>query len=143
MANILFSVSGCMNLPLIKHGYHKDKFSNGSIVIFSLLKIKATIIFIIIWDFSMFYQIFLSPQVEWCVIVTYKHGIYELPYELRNHLRLRILRNQEISGKFLIFIEWWPVLSLPAKMKILLILVKSSWEREIKPFPLCAMSREN
>ena len=41
------------------------------------------------WDFSMFYQIFLSPQVKWCAIITYKHGIYELP----NDLRLRKLGN--------------------------------------------------
>ena len=30
----------------------------------------------------MFYQIFLSPQVERYAIITYKHGIYELPHEL-------------------------------------------------------------
>ena len=35
--------------------------------------------------------------------ITYKHGIYELPHELSNDLRLRILGNQEISGKFLNF----------------------------------------
>ena len=28
----------------------------------------------------MFYQIFLSLQVKRCAIITYKHGIYELPY---------------------------------------------------------------
>ena len=39
----------------------------------------------------MFYQIFLSPQVKRWAIVTYKHGIYELPHELPNDLRLRIL----------------------------------------------------
>ena len=27
--------------------------------------------------------IFLSPQVKRCVIITYKHGIYELPNDLR------------------------------------------------------------
>ena len=54
----------------------------------------------------MFYEIFLSPQVEWWAIITYKHGIWELPHELRNNLRLRILENFEISGKCLNFIEW-------------------------------------
>ena len=39
----------------------------------------------------MFYQIFLSPQVKRCAIVTYKHGIYELPQELPNDLRLGIV----------------------------------------------------
>ena len=37
----------------------------------------------------MFYQIFLSPQVKRWAIITYKHGIYELPQELQNDLRLR------------------------------------------------------
>ena len=35
----------------------------------------------------MFYQIFLSPQVKRCAIITYKHGIYELPNELPNELK--------------------------------------------------------
>ena len=41
----------------------------------------------------MFYQIFLSPQVKRCAIITYKHSIYELPHELPNDLRLRKLGN--------------------------------------------------
>ena len=44
----------------------------------------------------MFYQIILSPQVKRWGIITYKHGIYELPRELPNNLRLRILGNEEI-----------------------------------------------
>ena len=44
----------------------------------------------------MFYQIFLSQQVKRCAIITYKHGIYEFPYELPNDLRFRILVNKEI-----------------------------------------------
>ena len=31
----------------------------------------------------MFYQIFLSSQVKRCAIITYKHGIYELPKRLK------------------------------------------------------------
>ena len=53
----------------------------------------------------MFYQILLSPPVKRWAIITYKHGIYELPHELPNDLRLRTLRNQEISGKDLNLIE--------------------------------------
>ena len=34
----------------------------------------------------MFYQMFFSPQVKRCTIITYKQGIYELPHELRNNL---------------------------------------------------------
>ena len=41
----------------------------------------------------MFWQIFLSPQVKRYAIITYKHGIYELPHELPNDLRLRKLGN--------------------------------------------------
>ena len=40
----------------------------------------------------MFYQIFLSPQVKRRAIITYKHSIHELPHELSNDLKLRILR---------------------------------------------------
>ena len=41
----------------------------------------------------MFYQIFHSPQVKRRVIITYKHGIYELPQERPKDLSLRILEN--------------------------------------------------
>ena len=36
---------------------------------------------------------FLSPQVKQSVIVIYKYGIQQLPYELPNNLKLRILGN--------------------------------------------------
>ena len=54
-------------------------------------KIFQKILVIIFWDFLMFYQIFFSPQVKRSVIINNKHDIYELPHELRNDLRLRIL----------------------------------------------------
>ena len=47
----------------------------------------------------MFYQIFLSPQVKRWAVITYKQGMYELPHELPNDLRLRISGNKEILGK--------------------------------------------
>ena len=50
---------------------------------------RPTIIFIIFWDFLTFYQIFFSPQVKRCACITCKHGIHELP----NDLRLTILGN--------------------------------------------------
>ena len=53
----------------------------------------------------MCYQIFLSAQEKRCAIITYKHSIHELPQELRNDLRLRILGNEEILGKCLNFLE--------------------------------------
>ena len=38
-------------------------------------------------------QIFFSLQLKRSVIISNKHGIYELPHELPNDLRLRILEN--------------------------------------------------
>ena len=67
--------------------------------------VAPAISFIIFLDFLMFYQIILSQQVKRWAIITYKHGIYELPHELLNDLRVRILGNEEISGKCLNFIE--------------------------------------
>ena len=37
----------------------------------------------------MFYQILLSPQVKRSAIISNKHGMYKLPDELPNDLRLR------------------------------------------------------
>ena len=68
----------------------------------------TTIVVIIFLDFFMFYQIFLSPQVKQIVIISNKHGTYELPHELQNSLRLRNLRilgNWEILRRSQIFIE--------------------------------------
>ena len=53
--------------------------------------VAPAISFIIFLDFLMFYQIILSQQVKRWAIITYKHGIYQLPHELPNNLRLRIL----------------------------------------------------
>ena len=39
----------------------------------------------------MFDQIFLTPQVKRSVIISNKPGIYELPHELLNAVKLRIL----------------------------------------------------
>ena len=45
------------------------------------------------WDFLILYQIYLSPHVKRSVIISNKYGIYELPDQLPNDLRLRILGN--------------------------------------------------
>ena len=63
---------------------------------------------IIISDFLMFYQIFLSPQVKGCTIISNKHGIYKLPHELANESRLKMSGNQKMSGKSQNFIELQP-----------------------------------
>ena len=45
------------------------------------LKSQPAISFIIFWDFSIFYKVFLSPQVKRWAIITNKHGIYEMPHK--------------------------------------------------------------
>ena len=52
-----------------------------------------------LYDFFMFFQIFISPQVKQCAIITYKHGIYELPHELQNNLRSSEIRKNPENGK--------------------------------------------
>ena len=52
---------------------------------------RPTIMEIILWDFLMLYQIFLLPQVKRSAIISHKQGVYEVPQELPNDLRLRIL----------------------------------------------------
>ena len=51
----------------------------------------STIMVIIFLGSLMFYQIFLSSQVERSAIISNKHGTYKLPHELPNDLRLKIL----------------------------------------------------
>ena len=58
-------------------------------------------------DVLIFDQIFLSPQVKRCMIISNKHGIFELSHELLNDLRLTNLGNKEISGIFQNVIELW------------------------------------
>ena len=52
-------------------------------------KIFQTILVIIFWDFLMFYQIFLSPQVKQIVIISNKHDMYKLNHKLPKDLRLK------------------------------------------------------
>ena len=61
---------------------------------------------IIFWDFLVFYQILLSPQVKQNVIITNKHVIYKLPHELHNDIRMKILGKQEIPGIYQNLRDW-------------------------------------
>ena len=58
-----------------------------------LIFCASTIMVIISEDYSMFYQIFLSPQVKRNVIISNKYDMYELPHELSNELTLTIFIN--------------------------------------------------
>ena len=53
----------------------------------------------------MFDKIFVSPQVKQIVIISNKHGIYELPHELPKDLGLATLGNYEISRRSQSLIE--------------------------------------
>ena len=44
-------------------------------------------------DFLMFYQIFLSLQVKWVMIISNRNDIYELPHDMPKELRLTNLGN--------------------------------------------------
>ena len=61
----------------------------------------------------MFYQIFPSTQVKRSAIISNKHGIYELPYELANNLR-KLEKVSKISN----FIELQPSAQSPSLNKI-------------------------
>ena len=65
----------------------------------------------------MFDKIFVSLQVKRIVIISNKHGIYELPHELPNDLRLRKFGNIKKISKLQ---NYSLVLSLAHKLKILL-----------------------
>ena len=62
-------------------------FSKNLLLQVMFYSTEASIIFIIFWDYLTFYLILLTAQVIWCAIITYKHGIYELPHEFPNDLR--------------------------------------------------------
>ena len=58
----------------------------------------------------MFDKIFVLPQGKRIVIISNKHGIYELPHELPNDLRLRKLGNIKKISKLYRTIAWRSVL---------------------------------
>ena len=43
------------------------------------------------------YQIFFSPQVKQSVIISNKHGTYELPHELPKEFRLTKLNQENLK----------------------------------------------
>ena len=45
----------------------------------------------------MFYQIFFLAQVKRWAIITYKHGIYELPNDLRLRMDLRLASSPPVK----------------------------------------------
>ena len=64
-----------------------NQYWTAEVNLFKGLLRQATTICIISWDFFMFYQIILSPQVKRCAIITYKNSIYELPCQNQYSVR--------------------------------------------------------
>ena len=91
-----------------------------------------TSIFIIFWDFLMFYQIFLSPQVKQSAITSCRRT-----QDLRSYKIRKGQENLNTSKNYNL------VPSLPPKLKILLILAKNCWKIKLKTYPYFALSHEN
>ena len=104
---LIFLIAFCLFFHAATSGFqHFLNSEKSSFILSFLLTLSFTTSFIIFWNFSMFYQTFLSPQVKPYATFTYNHGMYELPHQLLNNLRLRILGNYKISGNHPNFIEW-------------------------------------
>ena len=62
---------------------------------------------IIFWDFLMLYQIFLSLQVKRCAVITYKHGIYELPHKLLKEKKTKkVFKNKNQNFPAVRYFTW-------------------------------------
>ena len=124
----LFVLFSCGVHYLLRYGGKFNNTYNKAVKLFqgSLRRVLRSgllqPLLINITDFNQFhnilrlfdvYQIFLLPQVKRWTIITYKHGIYELP----NALRLWILGNQEIAKNCLNFIELWSGAYSPCQNK--------------------------
>ena len=139
------------NQEVIVKGGVFDCFKCGRVLLIILVgtagrdKIReTTTMFIIFWDVMIDEKIFFSSQVRRNVIISNKHGIYQLPHELLNTLRLTILgiirkykENSKISKNYSL------VPSLPPKMKIVSILANKCWKKEIELFSYYAVSHNN
>ena len=95
-----------------------------------------TILFITIWDFLTVEQTFLSPQMKRSMIISNKHGIYMLPYDLKKDVRMRILGNQEISGKSQNFKELLPNVWSPSRNGNLVSTIKNLLKNRNLTFPV-------
>ena len=69
---------------------------------------EATILAIIFWHFLIIQHRSESPQVKRYLISTITNLVHELPHELANDSRLRILGNQQILKKCQIWMETQP-----------------------------------
>ena len=71
----------------------KDISRLSILKLFNVATIYGEILAIIFWEILMFDKILVSPKVKRIVIISNKHGIYQLPHEFPNDLRLKTLGN--------------------------------------------------
>ena len=71
----------------------KDILRLSILKLFKVATIYGKILAIIFWEILMFDKILVLPKVKRTVIISNKHGIYELPHEFPNDLRLNTLGN--------------------------------------------------
>ena len=76
----------------------------GDIAIITVKSIQ-TIMVLTFWDFLIFHQFFILPQVKWSVFIGNKNDIYKMSYKLQSNLRFRILGNWEVLEKSQDFME--------------------------------------
>ena len=84
-----------------------------------------TIIDIIFEDFLTLYQNLFSPQGKRSLIISYKHGVSELPHELPNDLKLMTLENRKDQENLETSSNYNLVTSLPSKLKMFLLFVEN------------------
>ena len=85
-------------------------------------KVFQTILVIILLEFLMLDEFFLSPQKKRIVIISNKHSIYNLPQELPKNLRSQEIRKYQEDLKT--SQNYSLMLSLSPKMKTLPTLAK-------------------
>ena len=71
----------------------KDISRLSILKLFNVATIYGEILAIIFWEILMFDKILVSPKVKRIVIISNKHGIYQLPHKFPNDLRLNTLGN--------------------------------------------------
>ena len=72
---------------------------------------------IIFWDVLILYQVSFKPQEKRRVIISNKHGIYELPHEFPNNLGLSNLEIRKYKENLKTSLNYSLVPSVNTKMK--------------------------
>ena len=101
----------CLDILVI----YKNGLIRKKMLISNFMTSQPAILIIIFWNFTIFQYRSDSPQVEGNLISSIANLVYELPHELPNKLRRRILGEQEILGKSQIWVGTQPSSQFPFK----------------------------